>query len=374
VAGVDTWLIVGGRRWARIVATELCQLLPPSASIHLLGSPDDAELLAWWGGSPLRQQIKIVDHPVPCHYPMVGVALIVNSAYQHRSAIENAFSAGYNVVSEKPMTLSRDESQQLLSRATELGLKLFSANTYLFSNYLSVFKRDWLDGRKITEIHLTWADAAGERRYGQMKSYDSGVPVIFDVIPHIASIVLATHGDVIIDRAQLAVRRGGSEVIAQFECGETVVSANMSRNSTRRVRLARFSGPASEVAIDFSVEPGTVSLNHGEAVCADPGWQTKRKPLAEMLHSVQLYFESGEMDDRLSPNAALLGNDMIDRVAASYVQQQIDFLGEQNNAKGPEFSADFAYAAKEIDAIKNRVLPFLPQESPLQRLVMAHIH
>lgn len=371
MAGVDVWLVVGGRRWARIVATELCALLAPNSSIHLQGSLEDAELLEWWSTSPFRRQIVIVDQPKSCRYPMVGVALIVNSAYQHRSAIESAFSAGYNVVSEKPLTYSRPESLQLLRRADELGLKLFSTNTYLFADYLRVFRRDWLEGKKFSEIHLTWADATREMRYGQVKGFDSSVPVIFDVLPHIATIVLATHGEVKLDDSELTVRRGGSDVTARFRCGDLVICVNMLRNSTQRIRLARFSGPTAEVAIDFSVEPGVVPLNRGEPICADPAWLTKRKPLAEMLNSLQVYFEGGAMDDRLGPQAALLGNQLIDGVAGSYVQQQIDFLDEQTHLPGTSGSPDFAYAAKERHHITQRALPFLPQDSPLRRLAIA---
>ena len=370
MAGVDLWLVVGGRRWARLVATELCAFLAPGSPIQLQGNLGDTELLKWWSTSPFRQRIEIVDQPMPCRSPRIGVALIVNEACQHRSAIEIALSAGYNVVSEKPLTFSRQESLQLLSRAGELGLKLFSTNTYLFADYLHVFRRNWLEGRKLSEIHLTWTDATREIRHGQVKDYDSSVPVIFDVLPHIASIVLATHGETRPDHSELTVRQGGSTVTARFGCGDLLINANMSRNSTRRIRLARFSGPASGVAIDFSVEPGVVSFNQEEPVSADPAWQTKRKPVAEMLRSLKAYFEGGAMDDRLSPKAALLGNDMIDGVVGSYVQQQIDFLGEQTRLQDPARSTDFAYAAKESHSIAQRALPFLPQESPLRRLAM----
>ena len=55
---------------------------------------------------------------------------------------------------------------------------------------------------------------------------------------------------------------------------------------------------------------------------------------------------------------------MIDGVAESYVQQQIDFLEASTSADGE----DFAYAAKEADAIRQRALPQLAQASPLRRL------
>ena len=250
----------------------------------------------------------------------------------------------------------------MLDRAAGLGLKLFSTNTYLFADYLHVLRRDWLRGRTFSELQLTWADASREIRHGEAKSYDSGVPVIFDVLPHVASIVLATHGRLTFDRSSIAVAQGGSAVTAQFDGDDLTVRASMSRNAPRRVRLLRFSGPADQVTLDFAAEPGVVSLNEEKGVCVDPAWDSKRKPIAQMLESVKAYFEGGVPDDRLGADAALLGNDLIDGVAESYVQQQIDFLAASSGGE------DLAYAAKEADAIRRRALPQLPQASPLRRL------
>ena len=71
-----------------------------------------------------------------------------------------------------------------------------------------------------------------------------------------------------------------------------------------------------------------------------------------------------------APNAALLGNDLIDGVAESYVQQQIDFLVATGHVREGSRGEDFAYAAKEADAIRQRALAHLPQASPLRRLAM----
>lgn len=365
--GIDRWLIVGARRWARVIASELCSLLPANSTLQMQGDPGDPELMEWWRTSPINGRIEIVLEPARCPAPMTGVAIIVNPACRHRAAIESALTAGYHVVSEKPLTLSRRESQQVLDRSDELGLKLFSTNTYLFADYLHVLRRDWLEGRQFSKIELTWADAGAEIRHGQAKQYDSSLPVVFDVLPHIASIVLATHGGARPGRSELTVRAGGSAATALFVCDDVVIEADMARNAARRSRRARFVGRASPVTIDFSEEPGVVWSDGGQPVPADPAWQGKRRPVAEMLRAVKTYFEGGAMDDRLDPGAALFGNQLIDSVADSYVEQQIALLGPQHGAP----ARDLAYAAKEAHAIRERALPFLSQESPLRRLAQA---
>jgi predicted dehydrogenase len=350
------------------MAAELCTLLAPACSIHLHGSRDDSGLLEWWNGSPHKQRIEIVEQPVPCGAATTGIALVVNSAHEHRCSVESILGAGYHAVCEKPLTFSRHDTVQLLAHAAGLGLKLFCTNTYLFADYLHVLRRDWLQARTFSELQLTWADARRETRHGEEKSYDSAVPVIFDVLPHVASIILASHGPLKLDRSSIAVAQGGSAVTAQFEAGDLTIRASMSRNSGRRIRLLRFAGPADQVTLDFAAEPGVVTLNQERGVCADPAWDSKQKPIAQMLDSVKAYFEGGALDDRLGAEPALLGNELIDGVAESYVQQQIDFLAATGRAGKGAHSEDLAYAAKEADAIRQRALPHLPQASPLRRL------
>lgn len=337
---------MGSRRWARIVAGELRAVAGPGASID---QRDDAE------------------HPIPCTGATTGVALIVNSAHEHRASVEAALGAGYHVVCEKPLTFSRHETLALLAHAAGRGRELFSTNTYLFADYLAAFRRHWLRGRTFTELELTWADASAETRHGEAKSYDSGVPVIYDVLPHVASIVLATHGPWRFERSSLAVTRGGSAVTVEFAGDDMTVRARLARNAERRIRLLRFCGPAGRIALDFTAEPGVVSMDGREGACVDPAWDSRRKPIAQMLESVQAYFAGGALDGRLSADAALFGNELIDAVAESYVQQQLDFLAASRDEDRP-------YAAKEAAAIRERGLSRLEPASPLRRLaVTSHL-
>jgi predicted dehydrogenase/SAM-dependent methyltransferase len=370
VRGVDIWLVVGARRWARIIATELCGLLPEPAVVRLQGNRNDAELMDWWRNSPFRGRIDIVDKAMSCGRNSTGVALVINPAYQHQAAIEACLAAGYNVVSEKPLAYSREDTVKLLREADRLGLRLFSTNTYLFAEYLRLLRRNWLQGRSVSEIRLNWADASREFRYGHVKGYDSSVPIIFDVLPHIATIVLATYGEFSLVRSWLRVEHGGSSVSARFECQGLVISAEISRNSHRRVRSASFATDQGYVSIDFSSEPGTVLVDGAKPVSADPEWDGKRKPVAEMLLSVKACFEGGSEDRRLAAIAALAGNHLIDSVVERYVAEQLYFLTAHSRLEIPDRFADFAYAAKEAHALAHRALPFLSEKSPLKPLAM----
>lgn len=368
---VDIWLIVGTRRWARLMASELCKILPLDTVVYLQGSLEEPELRNWHSASPFKNRIFIVEQPPRCSLLMTGVAFIVNSAYQHREAIQNAFADGYNVVSEKPITFSQQDTLDLIVNSENLKLKLFSTNTYLFADYLHLFRQGWLVNKKFTNIVITWKDAPEELRYGDRKYFDSSVPIIFDIMPHIANIILATYGEIKPNLSEVCVHRGGSEVSIGCADDHIRVRIQIARNATERVRIAKFFDENDEVVIDFTKEPGTVITERTTPVSADPVWQTKSKPIGAMMTSVREYFESGTEDPRLSPYASVIGNKWIDSIAESYVNQQVAFLRSNNHKHTSLTNLDLAYALNEAQSIRQRAYSFLSEHSPLRRLANA---
>lgn len=368
VADVDDWVVVGGRRWARVVAGELCSQLSAESRIFIQASGEEAGFREWWRQFPFRDRLVRVEDLPPCVAPRNGVALIVNSACQHRVAMEQALDLGYHVVSEKPMTLSREESLEIIRRAELVGRTVFSTNTFLFADYLRVLKHEWLEGRELSELHLTWMDASSEVRDGGRKDYDSGVPIIYDILPHAATIWIALRGRAPIRAADLELRKGGSEVLAKFWCEGLTVTVLMARRAPCRVRRARLGGGDFELTLDFAVEPGEVTLGDGPSVCADREWQRKRRPIAAMIESVREFFRNEVRDERCGTEAALFGNELIDRVAVSYVRQQVEFLSAQAKLQPSMRGADFQYAARESMALAERVTSHLRRNSPLVAL------
>lgn len=364
MAKVDIWLIIGGRRWAQLLATELFKLLPSRKKIHIVKDNDTENSTDWLNDDNFKNRIKIVKKPTPCQTGKIGIAFIINSAYLHKSTIQSTLLLGYNVIVEKPLTFSLKESIQQLNLASQLGLKIFTTNTYQFASYLSIFKERYLHQNKIDQIYINWSDNAGKIRYGQIKKFDSSVPIIFDVIPHIASIIFSILGEVNLNYADLTFYKGGSKVKLKFTCDNLIIHADISRNSKTRARILKLANKTTEFKIDFTKEPGVVSINNSEKINADNNWHLKRKPIAEMLNSVWMFFEKDKIDNRLLPDSALLANVMIDLLVQSYVMHQIDFF--KKNRRLSKQSADIKYARKEIDSIKKRTLKFLPNDSPLQ--------
>jgi hypothetical protein len=369
MALVDKWLIVGPRRWGRLMAAELCAALPAEAVVHMQGDPADEELKDWLATSCLETKIQVgLDFP-HCPIGSTGVAFVVNSAYLHKTTTEDLLNARYNVVCEKPITFSRRETLGLIKRAEELQLQLFCTNTYLFASYMDTFREKWLTGYRFDSMHICWADPAREVRYGEAKGYDSSVPLIYDVLPHIANIALATRGEFRAISHSLQVGRGGSSVSVHYRCEDFDIHAALERNATQRKRTITFSSVARQILYDFSSEPGFVSVDRLPPVPVDLPLTNKPKPIAAMIRSVREFFESGKPDPRLSISACLFGNDLIDAVSDSYATEQASLLpGYIDMPTALSSSADLDYANKEAKSIATRALPYLAEESPLRKL------
>lgn len=351
------------------MATELCAALPASACVHMQCDTVDEDLKDWLAMSGLNTQIQISTSFPLCPIGTTGVAFVVNSAYLHKATAEALLNAGYNVVCEKPISFSRREALGLIDKAAKLRLQLFCTNTYLFASYMDAFREKWLLGHNYNCIHLAWADPATEVRHGGTKSYDSSLPLIYDVLPHIANIVLATLGAFRIISHSILVRRGGSAVSVHYQCEDFDIHVDLERNAAHRKRTIELSNAAEQILFDFSEEPGFVSVGQLPSKALDPSWINKPKPIAAMIRSVRDFFESGNTDWRLSISASLFGNDLIDAVSSRYASEQASLLsGCANMSCAMRICADLDYAKREAKSIATRALPYLAEECPLRKL------
>ena len=365
---INQWLIIGERRWARIIASELCAVLPTNETIKLLGNPKDNTLIDWRNASTYKNRIKIVEEIEPAHHLNIAVAIVANSAYLHRSSTEASLNAGYNVISEKPFTFSEVESNNLIALASKLNRKVISTNTYLFADYLRVFQKGWLANKNLSQLDIQWSDAAGESRYGQQKTYDSSIPIIYDVLPHIACLILATYGEVKLLDSTIKVLNGGSKVMIKVFCENINISISLERNATKRRRLMCFSSKEPDVTLDFTEEPGIVLSDEHAPAVSDLDWNTKHKPIEKMLICAKNYFENDFIDKRFHNSSELLCNKLIDSVADAYVEQQISFFKSTPLSESED--SHYTYAQKELRGLKIRVLQHLFKESPLKRFTV----
>ena len=351
------------------MSEEICAHLPDETPLLMIADPSDPDLQEWLDQSSLSTRIEVQETFPDCPDSVTGIAFVVNSAYLHKATIQVAMAAGYHVVCEKPIAFSRQDVCDLMDLARGLELELFCTNTFLFSTYFERFRDDFLKTRKFKGVRISWADPSGESRHGVTKKFDSGVPLIFDVLPHVANILLGTIGEFTAVPVRANFSNGGSRASLVYQTRNLIVEVELARNSSQRRRTIEFFADHHNILIDFADDPATVRENSGPSTAINLDWRNEARPISAMLLSVQQYFASGVLDDRLSCVRALKGLELIESVVDGYIVSQLSLLENKPSERPAHMTpADFAYALKEATSLTTRVLPLLPDEHPLCRL------
>jgi len=347
-----------------LVAEELCSRANIKTPIYLIGDSKNKELIQWLRNSGLISRIIITKRIIDIDKKKLALAFVINSAYMHEFYVTDLLCKGYNVVCEKPVSFSKTRTIKLINLAAKKKLSLFCTNTYSFASYLKKLKDNYLKEKEYSNIHITWADPKKEIRYKQVKSYDSSVPIIYDILPHVANILYSTIGNFKLKLKSFDIKNGGSNIFLHYHQKKMNIIVKLVRNAVKRKRSIKFISKKNQLYFDFTNEPGFVKKNNDSQFKTDMIWTTKSKPISSMITSVISFFQLGKKDFRLKLTTSLLGNELIDVIAKQYVNNQIRILKNKKKYSRESFS----YAYKEFKSIKKRTLGYINKSSILYNL------
>jgi predicted dehydrogenase len=323
----DTLAVIGGGRWARVIASVLANMDLPFNSTIIVSQSNPARLASALA-SDRRGPIAIV--------PTIGEALnrfglkaaiIANAARVHVASAEQLIEAGIPVLIEKPAALTMAEAARLLELADANGVCVAPSLSFLHCSYLHRFAMMiGADKGKLRGLTLEWTDPTSEVRYDDPKSYDPGISVAQDVMPHVWSILgLAVGmpaGDVGVKSCRIA--RGGRWATYGLEVQGVPCLVTVRRDAPARRRFLKAEiSSGEELAIDFTVEPGTI-LSGSTRFSADPGWTERPGPLWGQIQDflAALKGRTAEPDTH-----ALLGSvGLVERCDALLKQRQRNWL------------------------------------------------
>ena len=337
--------VVGGGRWARVLTEVLCELLPTSTRISMHSRHCVNELARWVTAQGLEQRIRVSpEWPVP-ERPGSSAVIIANAARDHESAARHALRSATAVLVEKPLALSAAGARGLANLACDVQGRLAAAHVFLFAQYLNRFASLLRTKDDPRLIRVRWIDPPGERRYGETKQFDAGLPVFADVLPHVSSILGVLAPDAPQEYAGIRVLRGGAQVELQLMIGGVPCHVLLARNGPRRERVIEVLADGSTVHLDFTVEPGIV-VDNGVELNADPAWPRRSRPLKSMLEAFLHAAASGRRDARLSLEPALQACALIDQISKAYHDALACWLTARFATPGMD--AELRYALNEI--------------------------
>jgi len=346
VLGLDNIAIIGGGRWARILSEVVCTIAPQSnLSVHSLNNSKGMK--AWVSDRDLNSRLAVSSF-LPTFPPKTSNAIIVaNAARDHEKTVEWALEQGCSILVEKPFCLNLISAQRLATLALTKNIYLATAHVFLFASYIDVFAKLIVEETEIESIRVLWMDPKVENRYGELKGYDSSLPVYADWLPHVLSILgtfMPTPANLI---KKIGFREGGAHLNIDVTYGQIPCAIELVRDGSRRQRIVEVITRQKKITLDFSLEPGVI-YNDGSLLCGNQNWIQDEKPVAKMLRSFLVSCDSGVRDDRLDMSIGLNANRVIDEVAVIYQNALKSWLNVRFATYQNEIGVDLRYALTEM--------------------------
>ena len=370
----DNVAIIGGGRWARVLTEVLYTIAPPwvKLSIHSLHNAKGME--TWVSDRGLEKRIGVYSFLPSFPHKKSNAIIVVNAASDHEKTVEWALGQDCPVIVEKPFCLNFFAAQRLANLALTRNLYLATAHVFLFASYVDAFSKLIADESEIVSVRVLWMDPQSESRYGEVKSYDSALPVYADWLPHILSI-LGTFAEAPTQLGEkLEFLRGGSHLNIHLNYGQIPCEIELVRNGNSRQRIIEVNTRQKRITLDFSSEPGVIYTDD-IAQCADPDWSDNPKPVAKMLEAFLIGAATGVRDERLDISIGLNANQVIDQTATLYHDALVPWLNNELASHKDDISSDLCYALIEILKLKdsNSVITIEQRIDYLYRHIKEHV-
>jgi predicted dehydrogenase len=338
--------LVGGGRWARVIAGVLLEMPDVAIRIH---TASNAHAMREWASARAADRIHISKAWPDATAPRPDAVIIANASHDHVSAAGAALRERLPTLVEKPLALSKAAAAELLALAHRHGALLAVSRVPLFARYFESFAREAAGRPRAQATQIVWEDARSEQRYGEAKHYDPSLPVLTDALPHVLGILRTLCG------AGLAclgvtIAQGGMRTSLQLSCGGMPCSVVLARNSDARRRMIELQASGAPLRLDFSQEPGRLTFD-GREHDGDPEWNSAPRPLARMLRTFLGCAASGTDDERLDAQSAVEECRIADAALELYRARQLEWLA---NRLGAPLDQEICYALSEISCGSGR--------------------
>lgn len=347
-SSISRVVVIGGGRWARVVVEVLHRMLPANVSLSVHSKRNVSMLQTSLRALEGASRVEVSAEWPELRKARDSVVIVVNAARDHADAVRRALEAGASVLVEKPVALTAREVEALMRLAQKKGLCLAAAHVFMFARYLEHFVEHVVSGGEVQTIHIRWADPRVESRYGEQKSYDPGVPVYMDWLPHVLSILnrLVPGESPLLENLEFI--RGGARLILKVSLGRKTCLIDLERHALRRDRKIEVNVESGRTyQLDFSSEPGRIYDGH-HWYSGDPEWDQLPRPLTTMFNAFLLWASGGEKDARLGCEFGLLVSQFIDKVGDMYKRLQSDWLSRQLSSSMLVVQEDIDYALGEL--------------------------
>lgn len=199
----------------------------------------------------------------------VDAVSLATPAAGRRDLVAKALAAGLHVMIEKPPAATLSEVDDMADLATRAGRSLFTSWHSRGAPFAAA-ARDWLHGRTVTELRITWKENVRHWHPGQEWLFGPGGFGCFD--PGINALSLATQilpDPLFIESATLQVPQGRDQPIAASLRARTGGATGTIEFDIRQTGQQTWD-------IEVDTDAGTLALREGGAVIERPGEAAER--------------------------------------------------------------------------------------------------
>lgn len=252
--------IVGGGRWARVLADVLDSCLPPESSLALCSVSNPPAWESWIRERDTRRLFRRFTFPSLLEDETVSHVLIARRAANHADTCLACLDLGKTVFVEKPFCTTREDCDRLLDRTRARPCTV--GYVLLYASGLQQFAAECRNRGPVRSIAIVWTDPLAELRYGELKRHDPTLAITQDVFPHAWSIIRTFAPDAHL-RLESNVTLGQRQEVAsmRLQAGECEVSLICARGQQARCRQLFVRGDSFTAHYDFTAEPGSPSVN-----------------------------------------------------------------------------------------------------------------
>tara|TARA_B100000768_G_C11283483_1_gene380259 strand:- start:941 stop:2110 length:1170 start_codon:yes stop_codon:yes gene_type:complete len=314
--------VAGSGRWARVLISILNSILPEEDKIIIFSTRGSKIISNWVTSSNLENRIASVDKYKNIKISNLSALIVANAAKDHFMIAKLGMMSYIPVIVEKPLTTAYETSLQLIDLSNKNNVPLASSQIFLFAEYLNNFKKLIESNKNISNINFTWEDASEETRYGEIKTYDSSLPLHKDCLPHVLSILSFLIGSkIFLDDIEFG--KEASSLKVKMHSKDVEFNINLKRNAKVRKRFIHVKGTKS-LQLDFTNEPGEITCDENSFL-ADENWKSRKSPATLMLMSfLKSISVNGILDKRLVPNLDTLK--LINKASLVYENKRNSFL------------------------------------------------
>ena len=307
--------LFGGGRWARVLLSILLDNTKNSVLFTVHTKYFIKDMQNWINKLNLQNRVSVSTSKPNFQDDYVGT-IVANAAKDHKKIAELSLISKVPVFVEKPLTTSHQDTLSLIDTAKKNNTLLFPSLVFLYASYIDNFINDLGDIKKIKEVRFNWMDEPAEYRYGEIKSFDPATPVFTDVLPHILSILSKIFNSNDFEYNDCKVDRGGAFLHITIHVSNVKCILTLERNSAKRKREI-FIKSDKDFALDFSVEPGSISINKKRS-CGDLNWNLIESPLTKMINTFLSHMTTKKAHQSFNNELSISVSNIIKKIEPEY--------------------------------------------------------